>query len=475
MLFLSCAMSSSDDIGHRQIVADRHARMSKIFDGKWLAGMHEVMITEGSCTLSPNFQIDTDTRSCAFTHLGITYNGSLQQDGLSIKWSDESTWTLVKPTHADEDEPPTTTESADSECSNKRRRLRKRTRHRKKRHHRIETHREDDSTSNRDSRNTHGNTVHLTHASTWRPHSPPLGHTKRKHAAGALPDPHTKKPSKTTTEPPAPHQTHLPLDDKDKQVDTAFALEPHLIATHQPLADSSSLIVQLPLCPCDFNGNWSTSSYTTATITRNTCDLFQSFACTPNWRTCFGELGTRLYVGKLSDDGRVIRWSNGNTWIRLDSLRLAVKQHCDPDPYSREDQPERSHHDLTWQHPLSNHPQHHTPHRTIGLTHASTKPSKTKAKTRPPDTPHSKKPPLHSATLTATHPTTIMGKRVPKIESGAFEDPGSKTYTEQFAAAQQQLSTKQQHKHTPAKPQWHRPCQFIYLSTSTQPPQYHRI
>ena len=175
-------MSSSDaPIGHRQIAADRHARMTKKFDGKWLAGLHEVTILEGSCTLSPDFQIDIDTRSCTFTHLGITYNGLLQQDGLSIKWSDDNVWTLVKPTHADEIEPPTTTESADSECTNKR------TRHR--------------------TTNAH-DTVHLTHASTWRPQSPPPGHTKRKHAAGALPDPHAKKPMKTTNAPPTPHQTH---------------------------------------------------------------------------------------------------------------------------------------------------------------------------------------------------------------------------------------------------------------------------
>ena len=101
--------SSDEHIGHRQIVADRQARMLKNFDGKGLAGMQEVTITEGCCTLSPNFRIDTDTRSCAFTHLGITYNGLLQQDGLSIKWSDDNIWTLVKPTHADEVEPPTTT------------------------------------------------------------------------------------------------------------------------------------------------------------------------------------------------------------------------------------------------------------------------------------------------------------------------------------------------------------------------------
>ena len=111
-------MSSSDaPIGHRQIAADRHARMTKKFDGKWLAGLHEVTILEGSCTLFPDFQIDIDTRSCAFTHLGTTSKGLLQQDGLSITWSDNSTWTLVKPNHADkEEEPLTTTESADSEC-----------------------------------------------------------------------------------------------------------------------------------------------------------------------------------------------------------------------------------------------------------------------------------------------------------------------------------------------------------------------
>ena len=520
-------------------------------------------------------------------------------------------------------------------------------------------------------RKTHGNTVHLTHASTWRPHSPPPSHTKRKHPAGAPPNPQAKKPLKITNAPPTPHQTHLPSEDKDKQAEATLDFESHLIATHQPLADSSNLIVQLPLSPCDFNGSWSTSSYTTATITSNTCELFQSFICTPNWRTCFGELGTCLYVGTLSDDGRVIRWNNGNTWIRLDSLCLAVKQHCDPDSHSREDQPERGHYDLTKQHPLPNHPQHHTPHRAIGVTHASTKPNKTNANTRPPDTPHSKKPPLHSATLTAKHPTTIMKNRAPEIGIGAynvlgrqltftpketwaykttqpnrdmvildcttlkqihdpsssvhgstkdiyawlgkqeitfpptvkqtlqqegdaalhthdhkgqpiliihvinpdfresaemtcktaieriteafsnifsiflgtgkqhlrlqpiakglhagtfgstlptitvaaisaaflnlapskqkalsrcnlelcvtyleehkhyttaFKDFGSKTYTEQIAAAQQQFSTKQQHKHTPAKPQWHRDRQFIYLSTtSTPPPQYHQI
>ena len=459
--------SSDEHFGHRQIVADRHEQMLKNFDGTWLAGTQEVTITEGCCPQSPNLRIDSDNRSCTYTHLGNTYKGLLQQDGLSIKWSDGIVWTLVKPTHADEIEPPTTTESADSECTNKRRRHRKRTRHSKKRHHRIETLREHDSTSNRDPRNAH-DTVHLTHASTCHPHPPPLGHTKRMHAAGALPGTPAKK------------RIQLTLDYKVKQEDTTLALEPHRIATYQPLADRSSLIVQSPLCPCDFNGRWSTSSDATATITRNTCDLFQRFVCTPNWRTCFGEFETRFYAGKLSDDGRVIHWSNGNTWIRLASLypnspRQTVKQHCDPDPYSREDQPERGHYDLTWQHPLSNHPQHHTPHRAIRLTHASTKRSKTKAKTRPPDTPHSKKPPSHSATPTATHPPTIKGKRAPKIESGALEDPGSKTYTEQSAAAQQQLSTKQQHKHTPAKPQWHRPCQYIYLSTSTQPPQYHHI
>ena len=455
--------SSDEHIGHRQIVADRHERMLKNFDGTWLAGTQEVTITEGCCPLSPNFRIDSDNRSCTFTHLGNTYNGLLQQDGLSIKWSDGIVWTLVKPTHADEIEPPTTTESADSECTNKRRRRRKRTRHR--------------------TTNAH-DTVHLTHASTCHPHPPPLGHTKRMHAAGALPGTPAKKRTRYLEDIANPYHQRsaqkLTLDYKVKQEDTTLALEPHRIATYQPLADRSSLIVQSPLCPCDFNGRWSTSSDAIATITRNTCDLFERFVCTPNWRTCFGKFETRFYAGKLSDDGRVIHWSNGNTWIRLASLypnspRQAVKQHCDPDPYSREDQPERSHHDLTWQHPLSNHPQHHTPHPAIRLTHASTKRSKTKAKTRPPDTPHSKKPPSHSATPTATHPPTIKGKRASKIKSGAFEAPSSKTYTEQSAAAQQQLSTKQQHKHTSAKPQRHRPWQYIYHSTSTQPPQYHHI
>ena len=104
-LSLSAAMSSSEDIGHRRIAAERHARTSQIFDGEWRAGLQEVTITAGICSLSPNFQIDTDTRTCTYTHLGNTYSGSLREDGLTIKWSDKSTWTLVKAPHADEDAP----------------------------------------------------------------------------------------------------------------------------------------------------------------------------------------------------------------------------------------------------------------------------------------------------------------------------------------------------------------------------------
>ena len=153
--------------------------------------------------------IDTDNRSCTFTLQGTTYKGLLQQDGLSITWSDNTTWTLVKPNHADEEEEPlTTTESADSECSNKRQPKNSkpaRRRHRKRRHHRTRTRREDDSTPSRDPivkthRKTHSNTVTLTHASTWRPHSPSPSHTKialtkssRKHPAGAPPNPLAKR------------------------------------------------------------------------------------------------------------------------------------------------------------------------------------------------------------------------------------------------------------------------------------------
>ena len=163
-------MSTESDapIGSRLIAADRHARITKKFDGKWLAGLHEITILDSSCTRFPDFQIDTDNKSCTFTLLGTTYKGMLQQDGLNITWSDNSTWTLIKPNHADEEEESlTTTEPADSECSNKRRRHHKRHRHRKRRHHRSRTRRKDDSSSSR-------NPIVKTQKNAWQhchPHS----------------------------------------------------------------------------------------------------------------------------------------------------------------------------------------------------------------------------------------------------------------------------------------------------------------
>ena len=58
----------------------------------------------------------------------------------------------------------------------------------------------------------------------------------------------------------------------------------------------------------------------------------------------------------------------------------------------------------------------------------------------------------------------------------AFKNFGTKSCKEQTEAAQQQFLTKQQRKPTPAKPQWHRDRQFIYLSTTSTPPsRYHQI
>ena len=423
-------MSTESDapLGSRLIAADRHARITKKFDGKWLAGLHEITILDSSCTRFPDFQIDTDNKSCTFTLLGTTYKGMLQQDGLNITWSDNSTWTLIKPNHADEEEESlTTTEPADSECSNKRRRHRKRHRHRKRRHHRSRTRREDDSSSSRNPivkthRKTHGNTVTLTHASTWRPHSPSSSHTKialtknsRKHPAGAPPNPLARKPLKITIAPPTPPPQPTYVLPEGKHVEAALDFESHLVVAHQPLADSTNLIVQnLPLGPCDLNGRWSTSANTIATINNNTCENFQSFSCNPNWRACFGKLGAHLYIGTLSDDGRVIRWDNGNTWIRLDPLHLTAL-------YSPATQLKWGKKNLTMQHPAPCSTQHPIPHRAVDATYASTRINKGKASSSLSDTPHIEEPLLPPAAHFDEHPTIITDNGTIMIRIGAFD------------------------------------------------------
>ena len=64
-----------------------------------------------------------------------------------------------------------------------------------------------------------------------------------------------------------------------------------------------------------------------------------------------------------------------------------------------------------------------------------------------------------------------------KLYTTAFKILGNKSHKEQADAAQQQLLTQQQRsKPASAKPHWHRPRQFLYLSTaSTLPQQYHQI
>ena len=325
-------MSSDSDtpIGSRFIAAERQESEASQFDGNWLSGKHVVTILASICSLFPDFLIDADNMSCTGTLEGISYRGKLQDDGLSITWSDGVTWTRMEPDRADEEEPHTATESANSEDSCKITRMNlepDRHGHRRRRHHRTRTRREDVITTSNDRivntrKKTDGNTVTLINASTWLPQSPSPAHTEitltkynRKHPAGAHPNPPAKR-LRTITAQPASHPkwTYAPPIEKEEQEEATLDPEIHFVVVQQTNADSGNTTVQnMPLSPLNFNGRWSTSAKTIVTIINNTCEIFQSFACNPNWRSCFGRLGTRMLIGSLSDDGRVIHWDNGNT------------------------------------------------------------------------------------------------------------------------------------------------------------------
>ena len=431
---LLSAMSSDSDtpIGSRLIVADRQASKASQFDGNWLSGKHVVTILASTCSTFPDFQIDANSRTCAGTLKGKAYTGKLQNDGLGITWCDGDTWTLMEADRTDKEEHHTATESANSEDSGKRERknlVPDRHRHRRRRHHRSRTRREDVITTSNDRivntrKKTDGNTVTLTNASTWIPQSPSPAHTEitltkynRKHPAGARPNPPAKRLRITTTAQPAPYPewTYAPSNEKEEQEEATRDPEIHFVVVQQTNADSGNTTVQnMPLSPPNFNGRWSTSAKTTVTIINNTCEIFQSFACNPNWRSCFGRLGTRMLIGSLSSDGRVIHWDNGNTWLKLDSLHLTAS-------YSLTEQSRWGYNDLTTQHPAFNNTQHLTPHRAVEATNSATKTSKIKANVSLPDTPRPKKPRPSPAAHTDEHLTIMTDSGTAAIRIGAYD------------------------------------------------------
>ena len=67
------------------------------------------------------------------------------------------------------------------------------------------------------------------------------------------------------------------------------------------------------------DGNWIIYNGTIVTIHNNACPLFTDFRYDSEWRICIGILRNTAFLGKLSNDARVITWNNGNTWIRQES------------------------------------------------------------------------------------------------------------------------------------------------------------
>ena len=121
-----------------------------------------------------------------------------------------------------------------------------------------------------------------------------------------------------------------------------------------------------------------------------------------------------MLIGSLSDDGRVIRWDNGNTWLKIDSMHLTAS-------YSRIEQSRWGHNDLITQHHALIKTQHLPPHHAVDATKTATKISKRKAEESMPDTPHPKKPRSPSAAHTDERFTIKMDNGTAAIRIGAYD------------------------------------------------------
>ena len=424
------------------------------FDGTWRAGNGGLVTIHGHmCSLLSKFQVDVASRTCTGTVDGNTFSGMLQGDGHGMSWSDGDTWTLMdgarsadlpqqQPARSNSRETHTPTQTADSEDSGKRKSKETdsdRHRHRTKRPPNTRTRRADARTTRYDrtantrkkteSSSGHTNprhTVTLIDAPTWYPQSPSQTHTEktltnkhnRKHPAGAHPIPWQGSRSSTTAQPAlGPKWAYAPMHEKEEPKEAPPDPEIHFVVekqtnthTHTHRSDTSELT--MALSPPSFKGKWSTSNKTFVIITNNTCEIFRSFTCNPHWRACIGSLGTKMFIGKLSDDGRVIHWDNGNTWIKHNSLHLTAS-------YGLTEQSRWWTNEFTTQHPAPNRTQHLTPYNAVEATNAVTRKRNREAnerlldtpdpkKTRSPTTAHSDEQCFTLTTDSGTAPITIV-------------------------------------------------------------------
>ena len=95
------------------------------------------------------------------------------------------------------------------------------------------------------------------------------------------------------------------------------------ITLHSDTVESriNTLFQQLFIAPNlpTLDGNLIIYNGTIVTIHNNACPLFTDFRYDSEWRICIGILRNTAFLGKLSNDARVITWNNGNTWIRQES------------------------------------------------------------------------------------------------------------------------------------------------------------
>ena len=178
--------------------------------------------------------------------------------------------------------------------------------------------------------NRHHNKVTLTEASNVRPSNKtkrdhhPYNHSHtRLHPAGAHPASHTTV-AKHHTHKKYRRTAHPRLGNSRSRNEQTLAvkIEPaaKTVASLQPSTEEQQnrtfptpfIALNLPM----LDGNLVIYNGTIVTIHDNVCSLFTDFRYDSEWRICIGTLRNTAFLGKLSDDARVITWNNGNTWIR---------------------------------------------------------------------------------------------------------------------------------------------------------------
>ena len=181
--------------------------------------------------------------------------------------------------------------------------------------------------------NRHHNTVTLTEASSVRSsnrakrdhHFHNHSHT-RLHPAGAHPASHTTvakhhthKKYRRTAHPrlgnSRPRNEQTPAANIEPAGETVACIPPS--TKEQQNMTFPTLFIALNLPTLD--GNWIIYNGTIVTIHNNVCPLFTNFRYDSDWRICIGILRNTAFLGRLSNDARVITWNNGNTRIKQES------------------------------------------------------------------------------------------------------------------------------------------------------------